>query len=313
MTIDNDYIAEQFSLLGKLMDIHGENSFKTKSYSVAAFTLEKLPTPIQDIPAEKITSIKGIGEAIGKKIREILETGELKLLREYVANTPPGILEMLRIKGLGPKKIATIWKEMEIESVGELLYACQENRLLLYKGFGEKTQLNVREAIEFRLRHIGSHLYADIEGYARQLERRLKEAFPTSEWAITGEFRRQLETITKLEFVTTASPDATDGWLAANPPEEGVAIEFLHTTSGEFGQTLFESSCSGEFLEAFRGRLAKSQAAAASNPASSSGSAATDPLGSAAEQTLFAAARLPYIPPFLREQRIVLDRPVPPT
>src|SRR5580698_4557652 len=199
MTIDNDYIAEQFSLLGKLMDIHGENSFKTKSYSVAAFTLEKLPTPIRDIPADKITSIRGIGDAIGKKIREILETGELRLLQQYVANTPPGIIEMLQIKGLGPKKIATIWKDMEIESVGELLYACQENRLLLYKGFGEKTQASVREAIEFRLKHAGSHLYGDIEAYALQLDAALKKALPSDQIALTGDFRRQLEIVTRLQ------------------------------------------------------------------------------------------------------------------
>src|ERR1700730_10698405 len=108
MNIDNDYIASQFSLLAKLMDIHGENSFKTKSYSVAAFTLEKLPESLQDMPPEKVTSIKGIGDAIGKKIQEILHSAELRLLQEYIGKTPPGILEMLRIKGLGPKKIATI-------------------------------------------------------------------------------------------------------------------------------------------------------------------------------------------------------------
>src|SRR5579863_4110630 len=283
MTIDNDYIAEQFSLLGKLMDIHGENSFKTKSYSVAAFTLEKLPTPIRDIPADKITSIRGIGDAIGKKIREIIETGELRLLRQYIANTPPGVIEMLQIKGLGPKKIATIWKDMEIESVGELLYACQENRLLLFKGFGEKTQQSVREAIEFRLRHIGSHLYADIEPFALQLEATLQKAFPTEQLALTGEFLRQLEVITKLEFVTTASPEATKASLSAIPTDDVISIEFIHTTPDQFTQTLFDTSCSGEFLEAFREKLATAQSA------------------------------LPYIPPYFREQPIILDRPIPPS
>ncbi|HLX66389.1 MAG TPA: helix-hairpin-helix domain-containing protein [Puia sp.] len=282
MTIDNDYIAEQFSLLGKLMDIHGENSFKTKSYSVAAFTLEKLPTPIRDIPADKITSIRGIGDAIGKKIREIIETGELRLLRQYIANTPPGVIEMLQIKGLGPKKIATIWKDMEIESVGELLYACQENRLLLYKGFGEKTQAGVREAIEFRLRHIGSHLYADIEPFALQLEAILQKAFPNDKLAITGEFLRQLETVTKLEFVTTAAPGSAEQFLKTIPADEVIPIEFIHTTPDNFSQTLFDTSCSGEFLEAFRERAKLS-------------------------------ANLPDIPPYLREQPIVLDRPVPPS
>jgi DNA polymerase (family 10) len=289
MTIDNDYIAERFSLLGKLMDIHGENSFKTKSYSIAAFTLEKLPTPIRDIPADKFTSIKGIGDAIGKKIQEILETGELRLLQQYISNTPPGVIEMLQIKGLGPKKIATIWKEMDIESVGELLYACQENRLMLYKGFGEKTQAGVRDAIEFRLRHIGSHLFADIESYAEQLEEALRSAFPNARVAITGEFRRQLETITKLEFVTTATAEATAAWLAANPSDEGVAIEFIHTTPDKFAQVLFETSCSGEFLEAFRER-----ATVGGYPDS--------------EEELFAAASLPFIPHFRREQLSVFEQ-----
>ena len=304
MPIDNDYIAEQFSLLGKLMDIHGENSFKTKSYSVAAFTLEKLPTPIRDLPADKITSIKGIGDTIGKKIREIIDTGELRLLQQYIANTPPGIIEMLQIKGLGPKKIATIWKEMEIESVGELLYACQENRLLLFKGFGEKTQHNVREAIEFRLRHIGSHLYADIEIYAEQLEARLKSSFPREQLAITGEFRRQLETITKLQFVTTATPDSTGAWLSANPSEEGVTVEFIHTSPDTFTQTLFETSCSGEFLEAFRERITP-----ASNSTSEDPNSTSEYPNPTAEEDIFAQAGIPYIPPYRREQRIVLDQP----
>src|SRR6185436_10129982 len=103
-----------------------------------------------------------IGESAAKKIVEILETGKLKALEDIIANTPPGVIEMLNIKGIGPKKIATIWKEMDIESIGELLYACNENRLSLFKGFGGKTQQNVQEAIEFYMSNQGSFLYADI-------------------------------------------------------------------------------------------------------------------------------------------------------
>src|SRR5579859_3383514 len=244
MTIDNDYIAGQFSLLSKLMDIHGENSFKAKSYSVAAFTLEKLP-PVEGMPLEKMTAIRGIGDAIGKKILEIQQTGELKALKEIVHKTPPGVIEMLQIKGLGPKKIATIWKEMEIESVGELLYACQENRLLLFKGFGEKTQQNVREAIEFRLKHAGSHLYAEVEPLARALDAKLKQAFPAERFELTGDFRRQLEVVSKLEWVTTADAAAAK---AAVGETEGVEVGFLHAKPGDLVRVLFETSCSGEFL-----------------------------------------------------------------
>jgi DNA polymerase (family X) len=293
MTIDNDYIAEQFSLLGKLMDIHGENSFKTKSYSIAAFTLEKLPTPIRDIPADKVTSIKGIGDAIGKKIHEILETGELRLLQQYISSTPPGVIEMLQIKGLGPKKIATIWKEMEIESVGELLYACQENRLLLFKGFGEKTQQNVREAIEFRLRHVDSYLYADIEPYALLIDAQLKKAFPTAQWALTGEFRRQLEIITQLQWVTTAEKEAVKAFLASMEKEESIPIAMLFTTPENFVQVLFQSSCSEEFQDSLREKV--------SAPNYNS------------EESLFESANLPYIPPYRREQRIVLNQPAVPS
>ncbi len=204
MVISNDYIADQFSLLAKLMDIHGENSFKTKSYSIAAFTIEKLPEQLADIPHEKIFSIKGIGDAIGKKIIDILQTGELKLLNDFIQKTPSGVLEMLRIKGLGPKKIAIIWKEMEIESVGELLYACQENRLLLYKGFGEKTQKSIGETIEFFLQKPGQTSVCRIgklyPGDGCNIEKKLSG----SRFELTGEFRRQLEIINQLEWVTDA-------------------------------------------------------------------------------------------------------------
>ncbi|HEY4062997.1 MAG TPA: PHP domain-containing protein [Puia sp.] len=302
MNIDNDYIADRFSLLAKLMDIHGENSFKTKSYSVAAFTLEKLPHPIADLPPEKFTSIKGIGDAIGKKIQQILHTGELPLLQEYIAKTPPGIIEMLRIKGLGPKKIATIWKEMEVESIGELLYACQENRLLLYKGFGAKTQQSVLETIEFFLKSQGSHLYAEIEPLAHSVESLLQENFKNEKLTITGDFRRQLEIIDQLQWVTTITPDSLrtffeeKGYTTAIPTEnspapshfkgpEGVDLSFLHTTPETFAATLLTTSCSGEFLEAWPSPIASHDS----------------------EEAIFSAAGIHFIPPFRREQRDILE------
>src|SRR4030095_13860435 len=162
MTIDNYYIADQFSLLSKLMDIHEENSFKSKSYSAAAFNIEKLPAQLTEIPSEKLATIKGIGDSTAKKVIEIIQTGKLGALEDLINKTPPGVLEMLAIKGLGPKKITTVWKEMEIESLGELLYACNENRLLLYKGFGEKTQKSIQEAIEYYMQNQGSFLYAEV-------------------------------------------------------------------------------------------------------------------------------------------------------
>jgi DNA polymerase (family 10) len=151
--MENFQIAEALSLLAQLSDIHGENSFKSKSYAAAAFALEKNPTKAAQLSEEQLSVIRGIGQSSAKKIIELVHTGKIEALEELINKTPSGVIEMLQIKGIGPKKIHTIWKEMEIESIGELLYACKENRLKLFKGFGEKTQLNVIEAIEIYQKH----------------------------------------------------------------------------------------------------------------------------------------------------------------
>lgn len=261
----NYEIADQFSLLSKLMDIHGENSFKAKSYAAAAFQIEKLPVQLADMEPSEIASYKGIGESTAKKVIEILQTGTLKALKDLIANTPTGVIEMLNIKGIGPKKIATIWHEMEIETVGELYYACQENRLLRYKGFGEKTQQTVMESIEFIEQHKGVHLYADVEAYIQAIDKNLKDHFPNERFALTGEFVRQMEVIHLVEWVTTSSMDALkqlfettrfttdeeqDHTIAFKGPEN-VILKFHTATHSNFGTVLFQTSASEAFLEAW--------------------------------------------------------------
>src|SRR6187431_546507 len=160
--MDNYAIADQFSMLAKLMDIHGENSFKAKSYAVAAFTIEKLPQEIADLSSDKIFSIRGIGESVGKKVVELIEAGELKSLKEYISKTPEGVLEMMNIKGLGPKKINTLWKEYGIDTIDDLKTACIENRIAEMKGFGEKTQEKILESIQYQQENEGKYLYAQV-------------------------------------------------------------------------------------------------------------------------------------------------------
>ncbi len=251
-------------MLSKLMDIHGDNSFKAKSYSSAAFTIEKLPMQLATVEPDKIFSIKGIGESVGRKILEQLETGTLLALQEYVHKTPPGVIEMLNIKGIGPKKIATIWKDMEVETLGELLYACEENRLTLYKGFGEKTQQSVKEGIEFYLGTLGSYLYQQIESYTLNVHEKLNKAFD-AEFILTGTFRRQMEIIEKLEWVTTASGDELKIFFIAGNYEivneeagyvsfkgkENVTLGFFCCYEGQLYNQLFATSCSEVFLQAW--------------------------------------------------------------
>lgn len=300
--MNNNIIADNFSLLAKLMDINGENSFKTKSYSVAAFTIEKLPAELSSIPEEKIFSIKGVGEAIGKKIIEQLHTGELSLLNEYVSKTPQGIMEMLAIKGIGPKKISVIWKELEIENLGELLYACNENRLLLYKGFGEKTQQNIKESIEYYLSNQGSYLYAQIENHAAEADTKIKNAFPLEQFELAGDLRRHLETIDKLEWITTASQQQIitffeqqeykiideDETTTKLKGKENLLLVFYHTTQEKFYQTLFEKSCNEDFLNEWKNMF----------PFKNSYNS---------EEEIFINAGIDVIPPYLREsEKIIL-------
>ncbi len=258
----NNEIADQFSLLGKLMDIHGENAFKIKSYTNAAYTLDKLATPVSEMSPHELFAIRGIGDAIGQKILQLLENQELAILTTYIEKTPPGILEMLKIKGLGPKKIITIWKELEIESVGELLYACQENRLINYKGFGAKTQQNIQESLEYYLQHQGSFLYQQVESLARQLQEIVSVQFPNDSHIISGNFKRQMESLDFLELVTTLSEKKLMDWLLEKEfivtknndfisckSTDNFEIRWWITTPDQFYWTDFTLACSPEFLE----------------------------------------------------------------
>jgi DNA polymerase (family X) len=263
--MDNYSIADQFSLLSKLLDIHGENSFKAKTYSIAAYHIENLQVQLSTMEYANILSTKGIGESTGKKIIELLETRKLTALEEMLAKTPLGVVELLNIKGIGPKKIHTIWKEMEIESVGELLYACQENRLKLYKGFGEKTQQSLIETIEFYQNNKGSFLFAQIEVVEPQITTYLKRLFGADNAHITGGFKRQLEYLDELEYIVPLSnEEIKPKFLSANPPElleetddsllykllNGLRLR-LHTGENNWQKRLFTTSASEEFSQAF--------------------------------------------------------------
>jgi DNA polymerase (family X) len=309
--IDNYYIAEQFSLLSKLMDIHAENSFKSKSYSIAAYNIERLPVELTEVPAEKIASLKGIGDSTARKVAEIMQTGKLKQLDEYVEKTPPGVIEMLNIKGIGPKKICTIWKEMGLESIGELLYACEENRLLNYKGFGAKTQDAVKGSIQFYQKSQGSHLFAEVELYAQDVHNKVSSQFPNEKFELTGEFRRQLEVIDKLEWVTTCQPVQLElffesiGFTAEKQQtniisfkgEQNVLLTFYYSEDASFYETLFNTSCSEAFLSEWKTRFGENSLQ-----------------NTRSEEEAFTKQGLSFAPALLREKSSIiakLDKPVP--
>jgi DNA polymerase (family X) len=200
----NKEVANTFTLLAKLMEIHHENPFKIRSYQNAAFQINQLKRPIMDMDANELSDIKGFGEAIVKKAITLMQTGHLPLLEKYIENTPPGVIEMLRIKGIGGKKIGTIWQELGVESLGELEYACHENRLALLKGFGKKTQQNILDSIGFIKTNQDKFLYADIDSTARDFLSLFISFRCVEQCEFTGTFRRKLPVLVKLEFLIEA-------------------------------------------------------------------------------------------------------------
>jgi DNA polymerase (family 10) len=302
--MNNKEIAHQFSLLSKLMDIHDENTFKAKTYSVVTYKITQLTVELQTLSEESISKINGIGEAIAQKIIEILSTGKMKILEDLILKTPEGIFEMLKIKGLGPKKISLIWKEMGIENIGELLYACNENRLLLYKGFGKKTQDNVIESIEFYLRQQGSFLFAQVEQLSSDLEKFLQKLFPSEKIKLTGDIARHTETVDMLEYVIPFSEkiiikklELLDEFEFLENDNEsilykyngGIKVKLYPTDEIHFVKKVFETTGSADFITAFEKDFQNINFQKATN-----------------DTDIFKQAAIQYIPAFLREHNSII-------
>jgi DNA polymerase (family X) len=298
--LDNYTIADQLSLLSKLMDIHGENEFKSKSYASAAFALEKLPDPVAAMTPEKIMGVRGIGKGVGEKVIELLNTGNLEALNEILEKTPAGILDMLKIKGLGPKKIHAIWKELQIDSIEDLKQACLENKIAPAKGFGEKTQNKILESIQFRQQHESSFMYVQVEAFAEALQLKLADKFKKEKIHVTGAFRRQLEVVDKLEWVTTipkpqlvkffegesfSITSETDDQVSFMANDQ-LGICFYLADENNFESRLFETTGSEAFISAWK--------------------TSREPEGKS-EKEIFSKASLPLIPAYLREKPEILN------
>ncbi|RKO71915.1 DNA polymerase/3'-5' exonuclease PolX [Sphingobacterium puteale] len=212
--MDNKAISKIFKLCSQLMELHNENPFRTKAMASASFKLDKLPFRIDDASLEELSAQPGIGKSTAEKAKEVTQTGTFRELQDLLANTPSGVVEMLTIKGLGPKKVQIIWQDLGIESVGELLYACNENRLVEAKGFGLKTQEEIKKSIEFSISNQGWFLYAKVLSQADTFYAILKTHFPASLLSFTGDFRRKCEVLSTVDLLISESIEAVEKFLA---------------------------------------------------------------------------------------------------
>jgi len=136
--MDNKKIASVLKDISVYKELKGENPFKVKAFSQAARTMERLDASVEGLAKEnRLTEVKGIGKQIEAAIKEIVETGNSSLLKELKDSFPDTIGELLKIPGMGPKKVRIVWEKLGVASLGELEYACIENRLVSLNGFGQ--------------------------------------------------------------------------------------------------------------------------------------------------------------------------------
>ncbi len=204
----NKEIVSALKLLGQLMELHEENSFKVKSINNAAFKLGKFAESLAEKTSDDLAKIEGVGKSVAAKIVEFISTNAIEELEVLKAKTPIGLIEMLGIKGLGPKKIQIIWQQLNIDNIGELYYACIENRLIEAKGFGYKTQEEVKKLIEFNLMNKGSLLLSNALGLLDELNSKIKKSKIENGLIASGQLARNCEIITELTFTARKTNQA---------------------------------------------------------------------------------------------------------
>ncbi|MGH7991079.1 MAG: helix-hairpin-helix domain-containing protein, partial [Limisphaerales bacterium] len=209
MPMDKDKVAEILLEIGTLLELKGENPFKTRAYANAARTIENLSEPLAKIVSEKrLGEIKGIGEALEQKITELIETGKLKYYDELKASIPPGLIEMLEISGLGPKKIQVLNKKLGIDSIEKLEAACKKGKVAELDGFGEKTQANILEGIERKRTYASKHLLSDALLAAEPLLENLRAHPAVIRCSAAGSLRRFREVIGDIDLLASSKKPA---------------------------------------------------------------------------------------------------------
>lgn len=207
--MDKDKVAEILSEIAVLLELKGENPFKTRAYVNAARTLESLTVPLETLVAEKrLGEIKGFGDALQQKVTELVTTGDLVYYRELKASLPPGLVEMLQIPGLGPKKVKAIHDKLAIDTIESLEAACRDGRIAALDGFGDKSQSKILEGIQFRRQYASRHRLSDALLAADPILEDLRQHPAVIRCSIAGSLRRSKEVIGDVDFLASSNQPA---------------------------------------------------------------------------------------------------------
>src|SRR5688572_15444856 len=322
--MDKNKVAEILVEIGVLLELKGENPFKTRAYGAAARSLEALSEPLANLVAEnRLGEVKGIGDALQKKICELVNTGKLSYYDELKASFPPGLFALLQIPGLGPKKVKALFEKLKICCVEDLQKACDEGQVAGLDGFGEKTQSKILEGIKFRATYASRHLLSTALFVADPILDNLRLHPEVIRCSTAGSVRRAKEIIGDVDFlVSSNNPTAVidyfvqlPGVLSVNAKgdtkasvvlEGGLQADLRVVTDKEFPFALAYFTGSKEHNIVMRQRAIERGLRLNEYGLFRSKEETRDPkllVACRTEEEIFDQLGLPYIPPELREDR----------
>ena len=314
--METNKAAKVMEEIGIMLEMKGENPFKSRAYYSAARVIdvmgdEELKRLMRE---DKLKEVKGIGTALNEKLKELVLTGTLVYYQELKASIPEGLFEILKVPGLGPRKVSVLYETLDITTIAELEYACRENRLVSLKGFGSKTQQNIIAGIDFLRRHQGRHFYSEAIGLANQLTEALQN-FPGVAYAsLAGSIRRTREIVKDIDLVAASDEPFSVGQFFSGLPNveqvvargetkvtvqliEGINADLRVVKPEQFPYALHHFTGSKEHNTALRSR-AKSLGLKMNEYGLFRGE---ELIQCSSEEDLFAALGLVFIPPELRE------------
>ncbi|PYM11142.1 MAG: DNA polymerase/3'-5' exonuclease PolX, partial [Verrucomicrobia bacterium] len=322
--MDKDRVAEILNQIGILLELKGENPFKTRAYANAARALESLAEPLEKLVAEnRLGEIKGIGEALQKKITDLVTTGTLTYYDELKASVPPGLVEMLQIPGLGPKKIKALNDKLGIATLEQLEAACNAGKVANLEGFGEKTQTRILEGIRFKRTYASRHLLSDALAVAEPILDSLRGHTDVIRCSTGGSVRRHKELIGDIDFLVSSRKPATVIEFFTSQPgvasvsakgdtkasvilQGGVQADLRVVSDAEFPYALTYFTGSKEHNIVLRQRAIERGLRLNEYGLFKSKEETRDPkrlVRCRTEEEIFQKLDLPYIPPELREDK----------
>ncbi|MEK7222915.1 MAG: DNA polymerase/3'-5' exonuclease PolX [Pseudomonadota bacterium] len=318
MPVHNADIANIFEEIADLLEIENANPFRVRAYRNAARQLQGMGVAASDMVAggEDLTELPGIGDDLAAKIQEIVETGKCQFLEKLRKKTPPTITELLKIPGLGPKRVRALYHELDVHTLEQLARAARDGRIRKLPGFGEKTEQTILEAISAHVEKQARFKLAVAAQYAEPLRKYLENISGVKQAVLAGSYRRFKETVGDIDILVTAghTENVMDRFVAYDEVKDVMAKGSTRATvilkSGlQVDVRVVNEDCFGAALQYFTGskahnieirRLAQERKLKISEYGVFKGEKR---ITGDTEESVYRSVGLPWIPPELRENR----------